>query len=353
MSGDVDAHDRLPRLHERFGQRILIGIGRGREAEIREHAIGAVARGIADRLEIDRDDRLAVLAGRLRDQLFEPRAEADDARRGDQRELVASLRRGDAEQRAEREAGILITLDAGAARRGHARGAREERVDVEADHRRGHESERRQRGIASADRRLAEEDVTEAVAFRDLLHLRAGIGDRDEVLSGVGRADRADHAFEEILLEDVRFERAAGFAGDDDERAGEVDAGFDGAHLRGHGGIEHVQLGESWLLAERGGEHFRSEARAAHAEQERVREFLGADFIGQRAELVEILLLAADGVEPSEPLRLVLIGPDGCVARPQARHAAVFLPGRDLVAHGAGERVRRLPGQCVHRRFAH
>ena len=37
------------------------------------------------------------------------------------------------------------------------------------------------------------------------------------------RADGLLHALEEILLEDVGFERAAGLAGDDEEGLGEVD----------------------------------------------------------------------------------------------------------------------------------
>ena len=63
-----------------------------------------------------------------------------------------------------------------------------------------------------------EEDVPEAVCFGDLLHLRAGIGDGDETLPCFGCADDLLHAFEEILLEDVRLERAAGLARNDENR---------------------------------------------------------------------------------------------------------------------------------------
>ena len=68
---------------ERGDAGILRGVGRGGEAQIDEDAIGAVAIGRRQRLEIDRHDRLPVLAGRLGDQLLEPGAEVVDAGRGD------------------------------------------------------------------------------------------------------------------------------------------------------------------------------------------------------------------------------------------------------------------------------
>ena len=67
------------------------------------------------------------------------------------------------------------------------------------------------------------------VAFGDLLHLRAGIGDGDEAAAGLVGADRLLHALEEILLVNVGLERAARFAGDDEERLREVDLSFERA----------------------------------------------------------------------------------------------------------------------------
>ena len=58
-------------------------------------------RADAERLAVDRDHALAVLAGGLGDQLLQPGAERGDARRRDDRELVAAEpARGDAEDRA-------------------------------------------------------------------------------------------------------------------------------------------------------------------------------------------------------------------------------------------------------------
>src|SRR4051812_37221294 len=47
----------------------------------------------------------------------------------------------------------------------------------------GHNAKMRWRGVATADARPAEKDVSEAVAFGHLLHLRAGVGDGDETIA--------------------------------------------------------------------------------------------------------------------------------------------------------------------------
>ena len=51
-------------------------------------------------------------------------------------------------------------------------------------------------------------------------------------------------SLKEILLEDVRFERAARLARNDEERLGDVDLVLERFHLRRIGGIEHVQSGK-------------------------------------------------------------------------------------------------------------
>ena len=107
----------------------------------------------------------------------------------------------------------------------------------------------------------------------------------DEMLAGLVRADGLGYAIEEILLEDVRLERAAGFARHDENRLRDIDCGFDGLDLRGIGGIEHVKFGEAGDIAERELEDFDAEARSAHAEQHRVLETGVADFAGNFLKL--------------------------------------------------------------------
>ena len=63
-------------------------------------------------------------------------------------------------------------------------------------------------------------------------HVGARIGDGDEAASGYLGAKGLLHALEEILLVDVRFERAAGFAGNDEESFRQIDLFFDVADLR-------------------------------------------------------------------------------------------------------------------------
>src|ERR1019366_4235123 len=110
-------------------------------------------------------------------------------------------------------------------------------------------AEVRERGIASADGWQSIKDVAEAVALGDQLHLRAGICDRDKAAARLVfifiRAHGLLHALEEILLVDVRFKRAAGFAGDDEERLGEINLLLDALDLRRIGRVEYVQAREA------------------------------------------------------------------------------------------------------------
>ncbi len=102
--------------------------------------------------------------------------------------------------------------------------------------------------------------------------------------AGLGRAaDRRD-AGEEVLLEGARLERAARLAGDDDQRPVEVDAALERGDLRRHRRVEDVQLRRTGLAAERAGQHLGAQARAAHAEQERVREAVAPDAGGHVRE---------------------------------------------------------------------
>ncbi len=147
-----------------------------------------------------------------------------------------------AENRAEKRAGIFVSGNGRRAGVHHFLGAIKKLRDVESLNRAGNHAEIRKRGIAPADARRAEENVAETIGFGHLLHMRAGIGDGDEVLPGFGGADGLLHAFEEILLENIRLERAARLAGDDENCFREIELGFDGFDLRRIGGIENVKL---------------------------------------------------------------------------------------------------------------
>src|ERR1019366_6937657 len=77
--------------------------------------------------------------------------------------------------------------------------ALEKLAGVETHGRGGNHAEVGERGVASADGWKPIENVAEAVALGDLLHLRAGIGDRDKVAARLVGAHGLLDALEEVL----------------------------------------------------------------------------------------------------------------------------------------------------------
>ena len=144
----------------------------------------------------------------------------------------------------------------------HFFGAVKKFADIDALNGGRNRSEIRERRIAPADARESEEDVTEPVAFGDLLHFRSRIGDGDEALAGLGGAHDIVYPFEEILLEDVGFQSASGLAGHNEEGLGKVELAFEVADLRRIGGIENEHCGKAGDVSERHPENFGTEARA-------------------------------------------------------------------------------------------
>ena len=212
--GHVDPHDGPPGGYQRLDGRILGVVGRGRESKVDEQAVGPVRGRRAEGLAVDGDNGVAVLSGRLGNQLLEPRAQVVDARRDDGRELVDAQPGAGSHHQTERDSGIGLDSRLGTLR-GHRRGAADPAREVQA-HRRGrHEAERRQGRVPAADRGHAGEDAPEAVAPGRGFELRSGIGDRHEVPRRLRRADCGDHALEEVGAEDVGLEGRARLAGDD------------------------------------------------------------------------------------------------------------------------------------------
>src|SRR6185437_15264333 len=102
----------------------------------------------------------------------------------------------------------------------------------------------------AADAGPAVEDFAEMVAPGDRLHLRAGVGDGDEMRARLVGTDRRFGALEEILLQNVGFERGAGCARDDEERARRIDPPLEAANLRRVGRIEDQQFRAAASTAE-------------------------------------------------------------------------------------------------------
>ena len=231
-----------PGLLQRVGQRGARGIGRiAGQAQEHEQPIVAVDAGAVRSLVVDGDEPLAVLAGRLGDQLFQPGAEAVDPGRRDDRHLVApELRPGDAQDRAQHDAGVLLDRHARHAGVHHRARSVQELGHVDAHRRRRHQTEVRQHRVAPADVRPAEEDPPKMVRLRDVLHLRVRIGDGDETVAGLFVPDRLNDALVEVLLEDVGLQRRARLAGDDEQRPLDVDGVLRGLDLRRVGRVQDV-----------------------------------------------------------------------------------------------------------------
>ena len=198
----------------------------------------------------------------------------------------------------------------------HLLGRAEELGHVEAHDRGRHHAEIAQRGVAAADAAAAEEHAAEVMGLGRVLHLGAGIGDGHEALAGLGRPHRHLHALEEVLAQGVRLQRAARLAGDDHQRAGQVELALDGLHLGRIGGVDEVQLGEAGRLAERPGQRVDAEHGAAHADEQRVGEASGARVLGRLLEMADQRELVVGGAQPAEPPALVGARPQRGVAGP-------------------------------------
>ena len=130
-------------------------------------------------------------------------------------------------------------------------------------------------------------------------------------------ADRLLHALEEILLVDVGFERAAGFAGDDEESLREID--FFSTLLICAGSVESRMCsrgkpGACGKVSDKTSGH---KAGPAHAQQQDIGESGGLNFVCEIFQLRRIRKLLVGDRQPTEPLAFVLIGPQGSIVLPE------------------------------------
>ena len=169
---------------------------------------------------------------------------------------------------------------------------------------------------------------------------------------GGGRAPDGDgRACKKIIHQHVRLERAARFAGDDEERARDVDARFETPHLLGIGGVEHMKRRIAGRRAQAFRQHLGAEARAAHAEEQHVGELLRAQVLGEVLQRLERAQLAVDDIEPAEPGGFVAAGPQRRVFAPEPARIVSRQPRR--LRRGKLHLQRRRQGDRLFvRRFA-
>jgi len=224
------------------------------------------------------------------------------------------------------DTGIIGRVAGGTARLRHRARVAQESASVLSGRRQRDQAEFRQNGIAAADAGNAEEDAAKAFCLGGLLQKRAGIGDGDEMRGGCapdggGRAQK-------IIHQHIRLERGARFAGDDEERARDIDARFETPHLLGIGGVEHMKRRIAGRRAQAFRQHLGAEARAAHAEEQHVGELLRAQVLGEVLQRLERAQLAVDDIEPAEPGGFVAAGPERRVFAPEAARIVSRQPRR-------------------------
>ena len=262
-------------------------------------------------------------------KLFEPRAEIGDARRSDDRDLVAA---GLAPARPVIVPSTTPGLSAGGTFAPQERTiicvAVEQPVDIEPITAAGTMPKSRQHRIAPADARdcrtrCAGNPSRSAIA----LQLRAGIGDGDEARAGLVGADRSPCArskkyclrmFGSSVLPDLLETMKSVLAGSILASIARICAGSVESSTS--------SFGIAILRAERLRQHFRAEARSAHAEKQDMGEASEPGRLARLQQIANALVLLLDDVEPAKPFCLVLAGPQAGVARPEPAHLAVVPP---------------------------
>src|SRR5579862_973834 len=345
--GQSDADNGLAGFFEGRDGSILSLVGLAREREVSKDTIVAVKGGLGELFAVHGDNTLADFSRGFGNELLEPGAEIEDAGRSDDGDFVAAVIGGDAENGAKKDAGVFVRCSARAAGFGHFQRALEEFGEVHTHSGSGDHTEIGESRVAAADAGYAGEDFPEMVGFGDLLHFGTGVGDGNEAAANEFFADGLFYACKKVLFEDIGFQRAAGFAGNDTEGFLEVELFLQRFNLNGIGGIQNVQFGEARDFAESHAQNFGAEAGAAHAEQEKMLE-PGFFYVG--GELLEGCefrkLLVGDG-EPAEPVVFIGVAPERGVFLPEPRDLVVASPVLQRGIDGGMELFRELVGQAI------
>ena len=169
-----------------------------------------------------------------------------------------------------------------------------------------------------------------------LLELRAGIGDRDEVVGRIRPADRLLDALEEVAEERVGLGRRARLRGDDEQRARDVERGVEGRDLLGVGRVEHVQRGIARRSAEGVAQGVGRQRAAAHPEHDDVIETLGAVL----REVAQVAALRVRLLRDFDPAQSLLDDRDVVgLVRPRRGVAVQSLSRKSIGASFASARV--------------
>src|SRR5579871_1197124 len=216
---DSEFHYRMAAALERGKRRVRRVLFA--QTQMYEHAILAVGLTIAERFPVDGYQAFPLLARGLRNQLFEPGADAGDFGSSNNRDLVTVEF---AREHAERDPEPYARIGGGRHHVGatcaHQFRTLQKTRDIHACEGRRNKAKLRKHRETAADGGIARKGFPELIACRFLFERTAGIGNRDEMRAGLSIDFAFARHIQEVVAQDVGFERAARLGTDNEDRAG-------------------------------------------------------------------------------------------------------------------------------------
>ena len=198
----------------------------------------------------------------------------------------------------------------------------QQRIEVEPDQGRRHQSHVRERRISAADVGRVEEDLAQVVVVGDRLDALAGVGDGHHHLAGlfpdVGMAspERLLHALPGVGLEGLWFRGRARLRGHGEQGRKRIEVVYRGRNRFGIGRVQDPQSKVAVDRAKRPMENLGRQAAATHPGHDCIAEPGGADAVAEAFEGRDLGREMLRRVQPAEALRDG--GLDARIAGPQA-----------------------------------
>ena len=234
---DIEGDDRVPRRGKRLQPAVEGGVP-GQPQAHEQPVVCAMLRA-REGFAVDREDPLALLAGALGDQLFDPGPQRRHGGGGGQGQLVAACHSPAGDGGAEKETGVVLLEPALFHR---FTPPLQQALDVDAGETSRHHPEERKRRVAPPDVGVVEEEMAETETPGQLLEAAAGVGDGDEPVSRSPRSEGIAQNVVEVLEEGEGLDRASRLGGGDEEGPRQVEPPRlteDGCRI---GAVEHGEV---------------------------------------------------------------------------------------------------------------
>ena len=291
---DVEGDHRVARGFEGLQPAVEGGVAGEPQAD--EQPVPGVLLRAGEGFAVDREDTLALLAGALGEQLFDPCPQRRHGGRGGQGQLVAPCEGAAGDGGTEEDARVVLC---GTTLIDRFPCPVQQALDVDAGETGRHQPEEGKRRIAAAYVGVVEEEVAKAETAGQLLEAAAGIGDGDEMISGSPRSGGIAEKVVEVVEEGDGLDRAAGLGGGDEEGSRRVEP----ASLREHRGrvraVEHGEVEMPAGEAEDSAHDFRRQARSPHSEEKGVGVAGGADGLHHRVDFADLRHHGLRAVHPA------------------------------------------------------